>query len=117
MTNILLVEPNEALRDILWETLESAGYVVISAQDFSEGKILLETGQWDVLLTAISRDGIEGPQLAESASALGIPTIFIADNIVKIGIRHKAGSPHGYLLADLAARVRSITRAPASHAA
>ncbi|MGD9727054.1 MAG: response regulator [Acetobacteraceae bacterium] len=114
--NILLVEADQTAREGLWVDLENAGYTAIAAARFEEAWLLLETTQWDLLLTAIDLRGCSGSQLALKARAKGTPSIFIADNVVPM-VRHMAGPQYEVLLEQVAACVRAFTQSPVQHAA
>jgi len=95
--------------------LNETGYTVIAAADFPDGALLLETGKWDALLTAVTTNKGAGPELAETARAMGIPTIFLAANIVRLDAHQFAGLEQRSLLLDLAARVKLFARTHSSH--
>ncbi|MGE0682360.1 MAG: hypothetical protein AB7P69_15860, partial [Candidatus Binatia bacterium] len=93
-----------------------AGYTAIAAASFEEAWLLLETTQWDLLLTSIDLRGRSGSQLALKARAKGTPSIFIADNMVPM-VRQMAGPQHGELLEQVADRLRTFTQSPVQQAA
>ena len=117
MTNILLVEPSDTLREALWADLEGADYTVISVTNFDDGSLLLTSLTWDALVTAVDLDGHSGLQLAAAAGAKKIPTVFIAENIVSLGPRRTDAHGSAALVGDLVARVRTLVRTPATRAA
>jgi CheY-like chemotaxis protein len=77
---ILLVEPDTAVRDILRDLLEDAGYAVV-AHERGEGALSkLEAGcAADLLVTEVRLPLFDGWQLAQSARRLrpGLPVVFI----------------------------------------
>ena len=61
--NILVVEDDEALRDALLITLESAGYRVSGASGGSEALLLLERGQYQMVVSDLRMSPMDGLQL------------------------------------------------------
>ena len=71
---ILLVEDDEATRGLLSTLLERNGYDVVATDSVQEGKILLENGHPDLLITDIRLGAFNGLQLI-ALSSRPIPTI------------------------------------------
>jgi CheY-like chemotaxis protein len=69
---VLLVEDEEALRDLMRETLEDAGYRVLVAPDGAAGLAVLQAeARVDVLVTDVGLPGgINGRQLADAGRAI-----------------------------------------------
>ncbi|WP_422010110.1 PAS domain-containing protein [Roseateles sp.] len=69
---VLLVEDEEALRDLMRETLEDAGYRVRVAADGAAGLAVLQAGaRVDMLVTDVGLPGgINGRQLADAGRAI-----------------------------------------------
>jgi len=79
---ILLAEDDEAVRAIARETLERAGYRVLSAADGSAALSLASAhdGTIDLLLTDVIMPGMHGPELAArlAASRPHLPVVFVS---------------------------------------
>src|SRR4051794_23347766 len=60
---VLIVEDDDASRTGLVQLLEQAGYEVISAATFDEGRRLLETENPDLLITDLRLEDFNGFQL------------------------------------------------------
>jgi CheY-like chemotaxis protein len=60
MTKILLVEDNEANRDMLTRRLIKRGYEVVPAIDATEGFASIAAGKPDVILMDVDLPGIDG---------------------------------------------------------
>lgn len=69
---VLIVEDEEAVRDLAGEFLQSAGYSVLMAQDAGEALSIAKTAAAPihVLLTDIVMPGMRGPELAEKLKHL-----------------------------------------------
>ena len=77
METVLVIEDKESMAEMLKETLESAGYKVISARDGIEGIKFLKEGKIDLVLTDLKvpkRDGIEILKASKEENQL-IPVI------------------------------------------
>ena len=77
---ILLVEPNNAVRDLLLNILEDAGYAVVAHESAEEALAHLEAGcAADLLVTEVLLSKLDGWQLAKDARRLcpGLPIMFI----------------------------------------
>ena len=77
METVLIIEDKESMAEMLKETLESAGYKVISARDGIEGIKFLKEGKIDLVLTDLKvpkRDGIEILKASKEENQL-IPVI------------------------------------------
>jgi PAS domain S-box-containing protein len=118
---ILLAEDDEAVRAIARETLERAGYRVLSAADGSAALSLASAhdGTIDLLLTDVIMPGMNGRELAATLSRRrpGIRVLFASgytDNVLE---GQDALAPGVTLLdkpftpADLAAKVREMLAA------
>jgi hypothetical protein len=110
MTDILLIDPDDARREFIWVSLEQAGYTVIASGDFSDGRILLQCGHWDALLTAADDAG--GLHLARMAGAQGIRTLFLDPAVTTLAAH--PGRQTGWL-ADLQAHVKTLAHQAPQH--
>jgi two-component system cell cycle sensor histidine kinase/response regulator CckA len=81
---ILLVEDEEALRNLTRASLEEAGYKVVEAQDGKDALRLMEkkTQHIDLLLTDVAMPNMSGPELAARLQTMmpGLPTIYTSGN-------------------------------------
>ena len=72
---ILIVDDHDATRRGLQELLAQAGYVVLSASTFDEGKRLLDEQAPDLLIADVRLGDFNGLQLVIGAAAL--PSIIV----------------------------------------
>ena len=63
MATILIIDDDEALRNITAEVLIDAGYVVDDAPDGKSGLELYRTGKQDVIITDIAMPDMDGLEL------------------------------------------------------
>jgi PAS domain S-box-containing protein len=79
---ILLVEDDEALRELIVETLRQWGYEVFEAGNGNDalGIARKRSDEIDLLLTDVVMPGMNGPQVAEKVAALnpGIKVLFMS---------------------------------------
>jgi two-component system OmpR family response regulator len=74
--NILVVEDDDAVRALLGDILDYAGYEFTLANGAAEMRIALDAGNFDVAIIDVSlRDGEDGFALAELASDKGCGVI------------------------------------------
>lgn len=72
MSEILIVEDNDGLRDILREALTTEGYIVTTASSAEEGKDKLKESAYDLVITDLKlpeADGITMLEAAKTAAA------------------------------------------------
>jgi DNA-binding response OmpR family regulator len=77
MTRILLVEDDPGVLLIFEEVLKRAGYEVDAAEKFSVADGLLESREYDLLLTDGKLQGGTGVMLADKAKAKGITALIV----------------------------------------
>ncbi len=70
MTRILLAEDDGSMREYLARALERSGYHVVAVDRGTAAVPLLETEQFDLLLTDIVMPEMDGIELAQRASAI-----------------------------------------------
>ncbi len=68
MTRILLAEDEQAMREYLARALEKSGYDVVSVDRGTEAAPLLESEDFDLLLTDIVMPEMDGIELARHCS-------------------------------------------------
>jgi two-component system cell cycle sensor histidine kinase/response regulator CckA len=118
---VMLVEDNEAVRDLLREELTNAGFSVITANDGEEGfaMLRLQKKPVDLLITDVMMPRMTGPELAKHCVEAwpGVRVLFIsgyseltlADNeLLRTGKAEFLGKP--LLPADLISRARAMLR-------
>jgi PAS domain S-box-containing protein len=92
---LLLVEDAEALRSMIHEILEDAGYEVLEAADPREALVRAEQnrGRLDLVLTDVIMPGMYGPDLVKAVQAMdpGIGAVFMS------GYTNEAVSRQGVL--------------------
>jgi CheY-like chemotaxis protein len=119
---VLVVEDEQALRELASSVLESAGYTVLVARDGREALERLEQhpGRVDLVFTDVVLPGMSGRRLAEeiTLSHPGMRILFTSgyadDEGLRHGVRdsrdHFLGKP--YTVSQLEARVREVLDAP-----
>jgi CheY-like chemotaxis protein len=70
MATILVIDDDEALRNVTAEILMDAGYTVDDAPDGRSGLALYETGHQDVIITDIAMPDMDGLELITNLSRL-----------------------------------------------
>ncbi len=76
MASVLLIDDDEALRNVTAEILIGAGYIVDDAPDGRSGLELFRTGRHDVIITDISMPDMDGLELImELGEAMPKPRI------------------------------------------
>jgi hypothetical protein len=73
---VLLVEDEPAIREVIGQVLEAAGYVVRLAEDGDAALGMLDQG-FDLVLTDLSLPGADGSEVAEAARRLNRETKII----------------------------------------
>ena len=74
MIRILLAEDDAAMRTYLARALENAGYEVVAVDRGTAAVPLLETGQFDLLLSDIVMPEMDGIELAQRCAELSPKT-------------------------------------------
>ncbi len=70
MTNILLAEDDDSMRNFLARALERAGYTVTSVDRGTDALPLIADGGYDLLLTDIVMPEMDGIELARRAQSV-----------------------------------------------
>jgi CheY-like chemotaxis protein len=68
---VLVVEDDPALREIVAEALEAAGYPVLTAVDGADALALIEQGRPSLLVTDLHMPNLDGAKLVEALRILG----------------------------------------------
>lgn len=74
---ILVVEDEDAIRDLIAINLEMVGYEVFCAEDGIKAKEFLEKDTVDLILLDVMIPGIDGFSLIEEINSDNIPVIFV----------------------------------------
>lgn len=74
---ILVVEDEDAIRDLITINLEMVGYEVFSAEDGLIAKKFLESESVDLILLDVMIPGIDGFSLIEQIKTSEVPVIFV----------------------------------------
>jgi CheY-like chemotaxis protein len=119
---ILVVEDDQAVRNIAARVLRGAGYQVLTAKDGQEALLVLETkaNDIDLVLTDVVMPQMSGKQLAERLFAMrpDMPVVFMSgytDNMIE---RHGVLEPGTLLISkpfsagELGTKVRAALDAP-----
>ncbi|MEG0238015.1 MAG: response regulator transcription factor [Clostridium sp.] len=114
--NILLVEDDNAIRDLIAINLSIVGYNVFTAEDGAKGKQLFDLEEIDLVLLDIMLPKITGFELIEYIKAKDIPVIFITakDSVVdkvkglRLGADDYITKPFETI--ELLARIEAVTR-------
>ncbi len=116
MVEILIVEDEQAIRDLLRLSLTNAGYRCTCACDGTQAADILESTRFDLVLLDVMIPGIDGFELMPYIRTLQIPVIFLtAKNAVsdrvkglKMGAEDYIVKPFAVL--ELLARVEGVLR-------
>ncbi|MDQ2991191.1 MAG: response regulator transcription factor [Candidatus Eremiobacteraeota bacterium] len=119
---LLVVEDDEALRDVLHRGLTEQGHVVDAVGTGPEGALHLETGDYDGAIVDWNLPGQDGPTIVRVARAAGIATPVLLltsrDTTEDVIAGLDAGADDflrkPFVFGELEARLRSITRREAS---
>ena len=116
MTDILIVEDDEAIADLIRMNLVSEGYDCICAHDGPEGAVLLEKRKFDLVLLDIMLPGMDGYALLERIKPTDTPVIFLtAKGAVEERILGLKAGADDYLtkpfqIGELLARTEAVLR-------
>lgn len=115
---ILVVEDNDALRDVLVRALSEGGHVVDAAAGGATGELMAGDDSYDALVVDIMLPERDGLEIVRSIRALGVatPALFLtartteADVVAGLdaGADDYLRKPFG--IAELLARLRSLAR-------
>ncbi len=92
---VIVVDDNEAIKDIVRRSLETIGFTVHAAANADEALQAAEqwAGQIDVLVTDVNMPGLPGPELAAlvRAGQPDVGVVFISGNAEALAVRTGAG--------------------------
>ncbi|MFS8082781.1 MAG: response regulator transcription factor [Ginsengibacter sp.] len=119
---LLVVEDDEALRDVLHRGLTEQGHVVDAVGTGSEGALHLQTGDYDGAIVDWNLPGSDGPTIVRDARTAGIATPILLLTSRDTTEDVIAGLDSGaddflrkpFVFGELEARLRSITRREAT---
>lgn len=112
---ILLAEDDSSLREYLQRALERTGYSVEAVDDGLEAVPLLESEEFDLLLTDIVMPGMDGIELAQQAARIapGMRVMFIT-GFAAVALKSNRTPPNAKVLSkpfhlrDLVAEVNRM---------
>lgn len=116
MTNILIVEDDEAISNLINSSLVDEGYNCVQAYDGETGADCFEGGNFDLVLLDIMLPKIDGYELLEYIKPCKIPVIFLTakgevrDKIkgLRLGADDYITKP--FQIGELLARVEAVLR-------
>lgn len=99
MIRILLAEDDTSMREYLARALEKVGYVVTSVDRGTSALSLIETNNFDLLLTDIVMPEMDGIELAQRAATIapGMRVMFIT-GFAAVALKPGAVSPQAKVL-------------------
>ena len=114
---ILLVEDEQAVRQIMIEYLNSRGYSVVQGKNGQDALQMLQdfSGKMDLLITDVIMPGMSGAELAGRVKEIkpDIRVLFISGYTESMVVRHGIDETSGFLqkpftLASMACKVREV---------
>lgn len=116
MTEILVVEDDEAIANLICVNLSAEGYRCTCARDGMEGADCIERKSFDLVLLDIMLPEVDGYELLEYIKPTGTPVIFLtAKGSVDDRVRGLKAGADDYLvkpfqIGELVARVEAVLR-------
>ena len=116
MTDILVVEDDEAIANLICVSLSAEGYRCTCARDGMEGADYVEGRSFDLVLLDIMLPEVDGYELLEYIKPTGTPVIFLtAKGSVDDRVRGLKAGADDYLvkpfqIGELLARVEAVLR-------
>ena len=96
---ILLAEDEEAMRTYLSRALEKAGYAVDSVDCGTAALPLLETGEYDLLLSDIVMPEMDGIELAQPCNEMSPETrVMFITGFAAVSLKASADQPQAKVL-------------------
>ncbi len=116
MTDILVVEDDEAIANLICVNLTAEGYHCTCARDGMEGADWVERSSFDLILLDIMLPEVDGYELLEYIKPTGTPVIFLtAKGTIEDKVRGLRAGADDYLtkpfqIGELLARVEAVLR-------
>lgn len=116
MTDILVVEDDEAIANLIYVSLSAEGYRCTCARDGMEGADYIERQSFDLVLLDIMLPEVDGYELLEFIKPTGTPVIFLtAKGSIEDKVRGlRAGAddylPKPFASREFIARVKALSR-------
>ena len=116
MTDILVVEDDEAIANLICVSLSAEGYRCTCARDGMEGADYIERQSFDLVLLDIMLPEVDGYELLEYIKPTGTPVIFLtAKGSIEDKVRGLRAGADDYLskpfqIVELLARVEAVLR-------
>ena len=116
MTEILVVEDDEAIANLICVSLSAEGYRCTCARDGMEGADYIERQSFDLVLLDIMLPEVDGYELLEYIKPTGTPVIFLtAKGSIEDKVRGLRAGADDYLskpfqIGELLARVEAVLR-------
>ena len=116
MTDILVVEDDEAIANLICVSLSGEGYRCTCARDGMEGADYIERQSFDLVLLDIMLPEVDGYELLEYIKPTGTPVIFLtAKGSTQDKVRGLRAGADDYLskpfqIGELLARVEAVLR-------
>lgn len=116
VTDILVVEDDEAIANLICVSLSAEGYRCTCARDGMEGADYIERQSFDLVLLDIMLPEVDGYELLEFIKPTGTPVIFLtAKGSIEDKVRGlRAGAddylPKPFQIGELLARVEAVLR-------
>ena len=79
MSNVLVIDDEDVIRELVMEILESAGHVVTGADSAERALALLETEEFDLVVSDVVMPGLSGLELLEAVRAhtASLPVVLV----------------------------------------
>lgn len=116
MTNILIVEDDEAIANLIYTSLREEGYNCVLAYDGEKGADCFENGSFDLVILDIMLPKVDGYELLEYIKPRKTPVIFLtARGEVKDKIKGLRMGADDYIskpfqTGELLARIEAVLR-------
>lgn len=116
MTDILIVEDDEAIANLICMNLGAEGYRCICAHDGMQGADYIEQEEFDLVLLDIMLPEVDGYELLDYIRPTGTPVIFLtAKGSIEDKVRGLKAGADDYLtkpfqIGELLARVEAVLR-------
>ena len=98
MNRILVIDDEDVVRMLVMEILDAAGYAVSGAESAERALTLLETTDFDLVVSDVVMPGMSGPEVAQAVTSMrpGTQVLYIS------GYTDSAVGNHGVLESGIA---------------